>query len=1070
MKLRLRPVAVPAALCLCLFVFTGLEHPARADSAAPQSGRSATGQGISTTPEMTMIPGPLRSFLRLAGISQDVQPGEVMPMLARNAYLLGYREETQTEFLRLVNRYLRQARELQILAGSSGVIHVTNCSDAELLLKVLGYRVRSTCGKPDMLLETANPTRAFLTIDSGFPLTQLEEALQTGEPFTYPYKASWVPILFKESDWVTLGAPEKRSYGNLLDTLTNDRSVARLYLALSKNDSETRVALLHSPGLKKLLPVAATLDFCGNEIFIRSGHVAVPGGTRAEAAWKDLVGASPTSSSGEFVANLLAKDNGWLAVYFDSLSRVNRSQQEHLTEPARLKRLYEAFRAPDPEAIATHGVFRKAPDLLVLFTRLEWEASGDPRIPGGLDAWKQILQQKTESSEVRDVAKRARTWDKPEQLLAAMVSFSRLQTDQGPLQMYLALSELDSRRPDGAHLSADTARLLAAKFSQLSSWYLVFTEFPELTDDCIHEFVKATEGIDRVSSLSLRGNALGAFQSSISLWQVLARQGEIPRDRLDASLRKVIEPYFNVGTSTQLFDSARSSITALLSAAGARPGSAQSELVGLLAGPRQASADGQQVRLELAGRIEAVLTDQRIVSLDTLFALSDGLDAMAKGAHASDEMVQLADELKDFEMPRQIFTRSEKVEWAPKANNGRHTELQSKIDLTRVIKSGTPAELQTARGQLAPLLRDTLVGLNYAYYEPPGAQILHINPLFVRSHDFTGITVQGSERLWQAPILMGAGISAGGGGYLMGSLADLPYSLASAEQDLISPEKVQALIWRELAPELLANAAFIRWWNVSPAELHAVSLYQRSGEELLRASVDSPALYDKATSILSDRMEPQRLEKVEQAMQGRESFAAFLPQMMPADTFYLGIEFPRRFPAEAASLGPAGIEVEALARAHPAEVGWDGLSRDFGVPHPTLTRTYARELLNLKPFPFYGAYSSRLFGETWESGNLYWARLADEMGYTPVMLNRLVPELTRRMTGKIFATSLDDWPAILRAMQEAGDELRAGKIAAFPNPRLPPPNATTSSLPRAPIDGSHGAPEIGLTAGDAHTP
>jgi hypothetical protein len=85
-------------------------------------------------------------------------------------------------------------------------------------------------------------------------------------------------------------------------------------------------------------------------------------------------------------------------------------------------------------------------------------------------------------------------------------------------------------------------------------------------------------------------------------------------------------------------------------------------------------------------------------------------------------------------------------------------------------------------------------------------------------------------------------------------------------------------------------------------------------------------------------------------------------------------------------------------------------------------------LLNVKPLPFYGAYSSRLFGERWESGNLYWARLADQMGYSPVMLNRLVPELTRHMVAKIFATDLEDWPAVLRAMQETGEEFRQGKI------------------------------------------
>ncbi len=59
---------------------------------------------------------------------------------------------------------------------------------------------------------------------------------------------------------------------------------------------------------------------------------------------------------------------------------------------------------------------------------------------------------------------------------------------------------------------------------------------------------------------------------------------------------------------------------------------------------------------------------------------------------------------------------------------------------------------------------------------------------------------------------------------------------------------------------------------------------------------------------------------------------------------------------------------------------------------------------------------------------MYWARLADEQGYSPVMLNRLVPELTRRMVEKIFATDIEDWPALLRATRETGDEFRKGKM------------------------------------------
>ncbi len=981
----------------------------------------------------------------MAGISQEVPQEDVLRLLARNAYLLGYEEGTQTEFLRLLNRYLHQARELQILAGPTGTIQVASCPDAATLLKVLGYRLRQGCEPKDVVLETANPTRAFLTVDSGFPLSRLEEAMQKGVPFSYAYPVSWVPVMFAESDWISLDSNAKGSYGSVVDVLANDQSVARLYWALAKEDATTALSLQSSPGLRRLLPLAPILDFYGSEISIRSGQVALPGAGKAEAGWKELVGASP-DAPGEFVAHLLAKDSGWLAAYFDAISRVSPAQQAHLVEGTRLKDLYDAFRSSSHEAPPARGVFRKAPDLLILFTRLEWEPNGDMQIPGGLDAWKQILNQRTDLQTVRDWSKHNRTWDKPEQLLEAMAAFSRIETDSGPLQVYLMLSEIDTGRGAGQRLSAETVRMLAGKYSQLSSWYMVFSEFPELNDQSIARFVNVTEGIDRIPSQSLRGNVLGAFQANVGLWQILARQGEIPRAQLDASWEKVVGPFAKVTSNPQLLDASRVSLEAMVAATGSS-NSSQDALIELLAGPQQESMEGQQVHLAMAGKIRSVLNDQRLVSVDTLFALSDGLDAMAHGKPASPGLQTLAGELRDFELPRQIFSKSEKVEWAPRSNNGRHAELQTRIDLTGVIKSGSHTQLETARGELAPLLRDALVGMNYAYYEPPGAQILHINPLFVRSHDFLGTTVRGAERLWQPPMLLGAGVSAGGGGYLMGSLADLSYSLASAEQDLIAPENIQALIWKELVPELLADASLTRWWNVTPNELHAVALYQKSGEELLTGSVKDAALRDKVTGILVDRMEPQRFARVEQAMKRADDLTEMLPRMMPADTFYLGAEFHRRYPGDA-SLGKSGQQMEELSRRFLDEVSWDRLSKDFGVPHPTLARTYSRELLNVKPFPFFGGYSSRLFGESWESGNLYWARLADEMGYSPVMLNRLVPEMTRRMTAKIFATDLEDWPAMLRAMQETGEELRQGKIT------LLPVSSASTSLPRTVGDGN----------------
>jgi hypothetical protein len=427
------------------------------------------------------------------------------------------------------------------------------------------------------------------------------------------------------------------------------------------------------------------------------------------------------------------------------------------------------------------------------------------------------------------------------------------------------------------------------------------------------------------------------------------------------------------------------------------------------------------------------MDDQRLVSLDTLFGLYDGLNQMAHGAAVGDSLIPLAADLHEFEMPRPIFTGSEKASWAPIVYTARHAELQVRTDLTKIIRSpSSPAQLEDARGLLTPFLRDTLVGLNYAYYEPPGAQVLHNDPLFVRSHDFSATSVQGVEHAWGTPELIGVGVTAGGGAYLLGSLADLPFALATMEQDFIAPENVQALIWKEVVPELLVVAVMPRWWAVGQDEMHAAALYQRCGEELLIASASNSQLKERVLGILSGHLSPKRLEETEAALQNEESATALVDQMLPTDTFFLASEFRSRFPGETARWGKAGRELDDLAQKDRSDVTPEHLSKDFGTPHPAMAQSNTNTLLDTGIFPFSGAFEGRLFAESWESSNLYWARLADEMGYSPVMLNVLVPDLTRHMVAKIFATDLDDWPALLRATRETGDQFRQGKIAAHP--------------------------------------
>ena len=152
--------------------------------------------------------------------------------------------------------------------------------------------------------------------------------------------------------------------------------------------------------------------------------------------------------------------------------------------------------------------------------------------------------------------------------------------------------------------------------------------------------------------------------------------------------------------------------------------------------------------------------------------------------------------------------------------------------------------------------------------------------------------------------------------------------------------------------------------------------------------------------------------------------------MPPSDLFYLTVQFRRKYSDQAAAVGQANQELDALIHKDSADTSPARIATDFGVPHPTLAETNSLALLTGEPFPVSGGYTNRLFGESWESSNLYWARLADEKGYAPAMLNVLVPELTGQMIANISATSIDDWPALMRAMRETGDQFMQGKMKA----------------------------------------
>jgi len=975
----------------------------------------------------------------MAGISQEAPPDEVLPLFGHFVETYGFegskeRSPKATEALLIFRRYFVQANTLASLAGTEGTLHFSTCDGSRQLLADLGYKLVNGCESIPSI-EVDDPEKAFITVDSGFPLADLQMDLQQGKPFSMPYPSTRVPLIYRKSDWT--GKPNSLDI-DVVDVLANDAAKARLYWGLSRIDENTRQVLLQNGGVARMLPHASVLDFYGSSIAVRDGRVAVPGGNQSEQAWKKLAGADANNPS-EFVYALISKDGGWLAEYYDAIARAPQRQLQYFTTDGRLQRFYAAFHGNDISSDSVRSIFRPGADLLMLTTALPLNEQGEPAIPGNLAAWRYAFRGKDEPKAERDIGRKADRWSTPDQFLESMFALARFNFADDPLEMYQRLSAVDRNRTGDDRLTPETTRLLIDHYTRLRDQYDKFAEFSGLDNASIALFVRETEKIDAIRDPLLRADTMGIFESNAGLWQIFARQGQIPESALNESWRQTIEPFDTFSGTAPLFDATRKSLASLMQTVSGSPAITQEKLISLLAGPEGSTPDTRQVHEKLSDEISAVMTDQRLISLDTLLQLGDDFAALTRTPNNVDAQraQALAEELEEARSPRAMFTESERAEWAPGHEPNRHVMIEMHTDLRKSI-SGTeaPNEAAEMRGSLTPFLRDTLVGLNYAYYEPPGAQILHNSPLLVREHDFLASESIGQSRAWEAPQLFGIGLTAGNGTHLSGSLAGLPYALAEIEQDFIVPQNVQALIWHDTAADLLTTSVVPRWWSTSQDALHAAALYQEAGDELVKQAASDPNLRADVMAILATRMSPETTDQVDTALTAGDVDQA-MARVSPEDTFYLTAQFRQKYPERTGVWGPAGTELETLAKRDPSQVSVDVLSKDFGVPHPTLAQSYGDELLDVRPFPSVMDYASELLAESWESTNLYWARLADEMGYTPVMLNELAPILTRRMVEEIFGSDFDDWPALNRAMRQTGDEFRHGQVAGIPKINMP---------------------------------
>jgi hypothetical protein len=458
---------------------------------------------------------------------------------------------------------------------------------------------------------------------------------------------------------------------------------------------------------------------------------------------------------------------------------------------------------------------------------------------------------------------------------------------------------------------------------------------------------------------------------------------------------------------------------------GAGAGTVQERVMALLAGGARPGDAG--VRAELIRQQQRYFDAQALFSPDSIFELADNLEAVAKGEKLNAQLAaRLAAKANDIQLPRASMTFEEKSSLAFGYWVDRHIQDQRKLNLRATIdRAGKdPVKLREIRGLLAPALRDTIVGYNYVRYAPPGAQILLTNPLFVRGHDFVG--AQGADHAWQSTTLYGSGWPSNAGGRLIGSLSGLPYALAEAEKDFLVPTQTQALIWGDLVPQMILSATTPRFWNVTPLQMRWVSETMRHAEAMVAEAAANTILRSRVLEAIGNSASLIRSDAVADNVTSGNVRAA-LDLLTPSELYSIG----QSLAGSASDSDPGARELAHYRAVGADQVSPEAISRAWGTPKPTLSNSYRLELLNLKTFPTLMGYSSRIMAESWESNQLYFAAIADEKGLAPAQLNLLIPQWTQLTLERIFASHLEDWPALLRSLRSVGDDLRTGKLKEY---------------------------------------
>ena len=160
------------------------------------------------------------------------------------------------------------------------------------------------------------------------------------------------------------------------------------------------------------------------------------------------------------------------------------------------------------------------------------------------------------------LAKAAPNWTQPDDVVEAVFGMCRKMIENEPLQMFIAVTNIDRARTKP--LSPATVDKLLIAYTEFGDQFSLFNDAPTLSEETITAYLDSLPKFNKGRNFVRRSDAIGVHQAVFGLWQILIRQGQIPAADADRSFRALMAATQDISSDQAIFEAGRAGVKALL--------------------------------------------------------------------------------------------------------------------------------------------------------------------------------------------------------------------------------------------------------------------------------------------------------------------------------------------------------------------------------------------------------------------------------------------------------------------------------------------------------------------------